>query len=70
MRFALTLVVALAALKLLVWWLEPRMAFFPIAGVQRDAGGLQLDFEDVEIETATVRRCTRGGCRRPSPARR
>jgi uncharacterized protein len=52
MRFALTLVLALAALKLLVWWLEPRMAFFPFDGVQRTPAAYQLEFEDVEIVTA------------------
>jgi uncharacterized protein len=51
-RFLLFLVVALAALKLLAWWLEPRMAFFPIAGVQETPAMFKLAFEDVRIETA------------------
>jgi uncharacterized protein len=52
MRTVLTLVVALAALKLLVWWLEPRMAFFPIRGVQQTPAEYKLDFEDLTIQTA------------------
>lgn len=43
---------ALIALKLLVVWLEPRMAFYPIAGVQETPAAAGLAFEDVEIPTA------------------
>ena len=36
-------------LKLLVWWLEPRMAFFPTAGVQQTPAAYNLEFEDLRI---------------------
>jgi uncharacterized protein len=52
MRFVVFVAVALVGLKLLVWWLEPRMAFFPIAGVQETPAAHRLDFEDLRIETA------------------
>lgn len=52
MRLVLFLAFALVALKLLVWWLEPRMAFFPTAGVQATPGDLGLPFSDVRITTA------------------
>jgi fermentation-respiration switch protein FrsA (DUF1100 family) len=40
-----------AGLKLLVWWIEPRMAFFPIRGVQETPAAAQLAFTDVSIRT-------------------
>jgi fermentation-respiration switch protein FrsA (DUF1100 family) len=52
MRLLIFLVVAFAALKALVWWLEPRMAFFPYAGVQETPAAYKLEFEDVRIPTA------------------
>src|SRR5690606_17306573 len=42
----------LAALKVLVWLLEPRMAFFPFPGVQQTPAAAGLPFQDVRIETA------------------
>jgi len=42
----------LAALKLLVWWLEPRMAFFPIAGIQQTPAAGRVPYTDVKIPTA------------------
>lgn len=42
----------LVALKLLVWWLEPRMAFFPTRGVQETPGAGGVPYRDVTIETA------------------
>jgi fermentation-respiration switch protein FrsA (DUF1100 family) len=47
-RIALVLV----GLKLLVWWLEPRMAFYPIRGVQETPEAAGLPFRDLRIETA------------------
>jgi len=38
-------------LKLLVWWLEPRMAFFPTRGVQETPAATGLPFVDVRIPT-------------------
>jgi uncharacterized protein len=53
MRGALiTIVVCAAALKLLVWWIEPRMAFFPSRGVQRTPAAFGLAFSTVDIRTA------------------
>jgi fermentation-respiration switch protein FrsA (DUF1100 family) len=46
------IVVALAALKLLVWWIEPRMAFYPIPGVQETPAVAGVAFADVRIPTA------------------
>jgi uncharacterized protein len=53
MRSALiALVVAAAALKLLVWLIEPRMAFFPSRGVQRTPAAFGLSFSTLDIRTA------------------
>ena len=53
MRGALLAVVAVAAaLKLLVWWLEPRMAFFPYRGIQETPAAAHLAFSDLAISTA------------------
>jgi fermentation-respiration switch protein FrsA (DUF1100 family) len=51
-RLLIFLIVAAAALKVLVWWLEPRMAFFPSRGVQETPADLRLAFTDVRIPTA------------------
>jgi fermentation-respiration switch protein FrsA (DUF1100 family) len=51
MRGLLTAVVIAAGLKLLVWWLEPRMAFFPTRGVQETPAAANLPFTDVRIPT-------------------
>jgi hypothetical protein len=48
----LRVVVVLVALTLLVRWLEPRMAFFPIRGVQETPAALGLPFADIHIPTA------------------
>lgn len=47
-KVALTLI----ALKLLVWWLEPRMAFFPLRGVQETPSIAGVPFRDVKVLTA------------------
>ena len=52
LRFLIFLVVAVAALKLLVWWLEPRMAFFPFKGVQETPASVGVAFTDLRIPTA------------------
>ena len=51
-QWLVTLVVVLAVLKLLVWWLEPRMAFYPIRGVQDTPARFNLPFADVRIPTS------------------
>jgi len=38
-------------LKILVWWLEPRMAFYPIRGVQDTPASAGLEFRDLRIPT-------------------
>ncbi len=43
--------IALVAIKLVVWTLEPRMAFFPIRGVQETPAAFSLAFTDVRIPT-------------------
>lgn len=50
--YALILVALLVALKLLVWFLEPKMAFYPFAGVQETPRTLGLEFRDVSLETS------------------
>jgi fermentation-respiration switch protein FrsA (DUF1100 family) len=45
-------IVGLIALKLMVTWLEPRMAFFPIRGVQETPAAAGLKYEDVHIRTS------------------
>jgi fermentation-respiration switch protein FrsA (DUF1100 family) len=49
---ALCVVIILAAsLKLLAWWLEPRMAFFPWTGVQETPASAGLAFTELRIPT-------------------
>lgn len=53
MRSALITILVLAvALKLLVWWLEPRMAFVPWSGVQQTPAAAGLEFTELRIPTA------------------
>jgi fermentation-respiration switch protein FrsA (DUF1100 family) len=51
MRLLITAAVVVGALKLFVWWLEPRMAFYPIRGVQETPATVGLAFTDVRIPT-------------------
>src|SRR5687767_588264 len=51
MSTVLFLLVALVLLKVLVIWLEPRMAFFPVRGVQQTPAAVSLAFEDLRIPT-------------------
>ena len=46
------LAIVALALKLLVWFLEPRMAFFPLRGVQETPAAAGVSFQDLRIETA------------------
>jgi uncharacterized protein len=45
------LIIILLALKLIVWLLEPRMAFFPLSGVQGTPADAGVPFQDVRVET-------------------
>lgn len=47
-----TALVTLAVLKVIVWWLEPRIAFYPIEGVQQTPAAAALPFTDLRIPTA------------------
>lgn len=58
---------ALIALKLLVWFLEPRMAFFPFPGVQETPKDAGLPYEDVRIETGDGERLHAWWIGRPAP---
>jgi hypothetical protein len=51
-RALITIVVLAAAFKLLAWWLEPRMAFFPWTGVQQTPAAAGLEFTELRIPTA------------------
>ncbi len=51
MRLAIALAVAAAGLKALVWWLEPKLAFFPTRGVQETPAAAGLPFADQRIPT-------------------
>ena len=52
MKTVITVVLTLVALKLLVIWLEPRLAFFPVSGVQATPASMSLSFVDLRIPTA------------------
>jgi alpha-beta hydrolase superfamily lysophospholipase len=51
LRLALYSVLIALALKLLVWWLEPRMAFYPTRGVQETPAAAGLSFADLRVPT-------------------
>lgn len=50
-RVAIYAALTAILLKGLVWWLEPRMAFYPTRGVQETPAGAGLTFADVRIPT-------------------
>jgi fermentation-respiration switch protein FrsA (DUF1100 family) len=52
MKIAAAVVLALVAMKVLVWWAEPHLAFFPTRGVQETPAAARLEFADVSIPTA------------------
>ena len=52
MRTIGLVIFALLAIKLLVVWLEPRMAFYPDRGVQQTPEALSLSYEDLRLQTA------------------
>ena len=51
MRLLLLAGFAAVGLKILVWWLEPRMAFFPTRGVQETPASARQPFVDLRIPT-------------------
>ena len=48
----ITLALIVIGVKLLVWWLEPRMAFFPWRGIQQTPAAYGLAYTDHRIITA------------------
>lgn len=52
MSYVLTSAAVVILLKLLVIWLEPRMAFFPVRGVQETPASAGVSYDDVSIRTA------------------
>jgi fermentation-respiration switch protein FrsA (DUF1100 family) len=51
MKTLIMIVIALVLLKVLVIWLEPRMAFYPLRGVQDTPAAMSLPFADLRIQT-------------------
>ena len=47
----LMIAVALVTLKVVVWLMEPRMAFFPTRGIQETPAAFGLTFTDVRVAT-------------------
>src|SRR5262249_4759021 len=52
MRIVLALIVVAAAFVFFVRWIEPRFAFFPLAGESTTPGAFGVRFEPVTISTA------------------
>lgn len=50
-RWAAMLAITLIAIQLVVWLLEPRLAFFPARGIQETPKDFGLPFDDVRIRT-------------------
>lgn len=50
--FLARVLITLLVLKVLVWWLEPKLAFYPLHGVQDVPSDVGVPFEDLHIETA------------------
>ena len=55
------------SLKVLVWWLEPKMAFFPLRGVQETPAAVGIPFRDVRIETTDGQKLHAWWLPRPKP---
>lgn len=45
------IIVTLLVLKLIVWWLEPKLAFYPLPGVQETPSAVGVPFQDLQIRT-------------------
>lgn len=52
MRIVAAIIVTGVVLKLLALWAEPRLAFYPIRGVQETPAAYGLPFSELKIETA------------------
>jgi pimeloyl-ACP methyl ester carboxylesterase len=64
---ALRIAIVVIALRVLVWWLEPRMAFFPTSGVQETPAVADVPFRDVRIDTADGQHLHAWWMEHPSP---
>jgi fermentation-respiration switch protein FrsA (DUF1100 family) len=51
MRAVVTALIVIAGLKLMVSWLEPKLAFFPSRGVQATPASAGLPFVDLKVPT-------------------
>lgn len=65
----ITAAATVAGLALLVRWLEPRVAFYPIRGVQETPAVFDLPFTDLEIPTADGETLHGWWLEAPAPAR-
>jgi pimeloyl-ACP methyl ester carboxylesterase len=63
----ITFAAILASLKLLVWFLEPRMAFFPWKGIQETPATIGLVYSDHTIETADGEKIRAWWIEHPAP---
>jgi hypothetical protein len=63
----ITIAVALVGLKLLVIWIEPKMAFYPIRGVQETPAAAGLTYQTIEIPTADGERLHAWWLEAPDP---
>jgi alpha-beta hydrolase superfamily lysophospholipase len=61
------LVLTCATLWVVVWWLQPRMAFFPWPGVQRTPSDAGIPFDNLEITTSDGIRLHGWWMAHPSP---
>lgn len=55
------------AVQVLVWWLEPRMAFFPMRGVQDTPADAGIPFRALHVETADGESLHGWWLERPTP---
>jgi uncharacterized protein len=67
-RTLIAVVLAVATLKVVVWILEPRMAFFPTRGIQETPAAAGLPFSDVQIKTEDGETLHGWWLEHPSPA--
>ena len=59
--------VVVVLLRVLVWWLEPRMAFFPLRGVQETPADLGIPYRELHIETNDQQKLHAWWVERPVP---
>ena len=67
LSYVLVTLAALVLLKLLVTFLEPRMAFFPFTGVQASPTDLGIPYEPITVDTADGETIAAWFLRHPDP---